>query len=57
MFDSFDDGFDDEPPSDARGVLKEGYEWLEYPGDQRHGTHDPKQAGLGQNTTPDDSLQ
>ena len=31
VFDTFDDAFDDEPPSDARGVLKEGYEWLEYP--------------------------
>lgn len=30
-YDSFVAGFDDEPSSDAIGVLKDGYEWLEYP--------------------------
>ena len=30
-YDSFVAGFDDEPSSDAIGVLKGGYEWLESP--------------------------
>ena len=57
VFDTFDDAFNDEPPSDARGVMKEGTSGWNILPDQRHGTHDPRQAGLGQNTTPDDTLQ